>query len=134
MSAWAALALQAYTLNLVKVARPAVSALQNHFVNRGRELPVWEAHPMDCIQLSTEQAASASPGLLRAFSMVSYVHAGRLLATLGSAGALNDCSVSVRSHIERLQLVKLLLVGMQVMFPQYSMPGYAVPFINVLVP
>lgn len=117
MSAWAALALQAYRLNLVKAARPAVSVLHSHFVWSTPDCAVWQTHPMDCMQLHGDRASAASPGLLRAFAMVCFVHAGCSLDVLGRAAAQNDKSVSVRSHVEQLKLVKQLLIGIQV-FPQ----------------
>lgn len=115
MSAWAALALQAYRLNLVKAARPAVSVLQSHFILSAPECAVWQAHPMSCMTLCSDRAAVSSPGLLRAFAMVCYVHAGQHLNVLGRAAASNDQAVSVRSHVQRLKLVKQLLIGIQVL-------------------
>lgn len=70
---------------------------------------------MDCVQLRNEAAAAASPGLLRAFAMVCFVHAGRSLATLAQAAPPDDRAVSVHSHMERLRLVKQLLIGIQVL-------------------
>jgi hypothetical protein len=115
MSAWAALALQAYRLNLVSAARPAVVVLHRHFVRSTPTCAVWQAHPMDCMQLEDERAVAAAPGLLRAFAMVCYVHAEHCLGTLDRKTTSTDRSIGVRSHVEQLKMVKMLLIGIRVL-------------------
>eukprot|EP00892_Ulva_mutabilis_P009551 jgi/Ulvmu1/6969/UM033_0026.1 len=111
MYTWAFLLQQAYRLNLVKAAAPAVTAISQHFIIELPALKTWEAHPMDTLQLNQRTVAAASPPLLRAFALAVYTHAGRQLERQSKVDG--DRCVAVQHHTARLVLIKLLLIGLQ---------------------
>lgn len=112
MCSWAALAQQAYRLNLTKVATSAVATLTGHFTVAQPPSETWEAHPMEVLHLNQHSAAAASPPLLRAFALVLYTHACRHLER--APVPFGDRCVAVRDHVARLVTVKQLLIGLQV--------------------
>lgn len=112
MCTWAALAQQAFCLNLTRAAAPAVATLRAHFMIEKAPVETWVAHPMDIALLRRDSVAAASPPLLRAFALVMYTHACRQLERKDNPPS--DRAVAVRDHVSRLVLVKLLLLGLQV--------------------
>lgn len=112
MCTWAALAQQAFRLNLTRAAAPAVASLRAHFMIEKAPTETWAAHPMDAAMLRRDSVMAASPPLLRAFALVLYTHVGRQLER--KADPCGDRAIAVRGHVSRLALVKQLLLGLQV--------------------
>jgi hypothetical protein len=127
MPLWVALHLQAHRLNLSKVARPAISVLQQHFIESTSDRSMWEAHPMDCLTLNEDNAAAASPTLQRGFAVSTFAHTGTLLAALDHSQHCADNELLLSAHVERLKLVKQQLIGIHVRSAPHPGSSFVLP-------
>lgn len=80
---WAQLLLSAAKLGQWAVAKRAAAVLFPIFIQQSPSRPLWEAHPMDSLQLIQHQVDQAALPLLRLFVQGMYVHACNSSQSLG---------------------------------------------------
>lgn len=119
-AAWAALLQQASRLGVLPTARACTPKILDHFTISSPRKEVWQQNPMDALCAHEPHTAQASGALLRAYVLAVYSHTEKDDEALPAVPPEKLKEPYLESHIQRLLLVKRLLLALHVCFPTFS--------------
>jgi hypothetical protein len=118
-AAWATLMQQASRLGVLPTARTCAPKILDHFTISSPRKEVWQQNPMDALRVHEPHTAQASGPLLRGYVLAVYCHMEQAVAALPSVPPEGLNEPYLEGHIQRLLLVKRLLLALHVCLPPF---------------